>query len=371
MIDNNCLGLIFANMHDNSLGELTQNRTTGSVPFGGRYRMIDFALSNMVNSGISTVGVITKHNFASLMDHLGTGRNWDLARKRGGLVMLPPYGRPGTGVYQGRLDALCNAKGFLKKTREEYVVLSDAHVIANIDLSAVLDFHKSNDADITVVYKEMETSSLGGKFHTVEINKNRIEAVLERVSEGGNHKVSLEIFVMKRELVLEICKETEMHALCSLTKDYLRPSLSKLKVCGYNFEGYAEMIGSQKNYYDANMRLLTKKAREELFNPQKPVYTKVRDDFPASYGLSATASGSLIADGCIIEGRVENSVLFRGVTVEAGAVVRNSILMQGTKVGKKAELNFVIADKNVVIGENTALSGSANYPVYFAKGKTV
>lgn len=369
MIDNNCLGLIFANMHDTSLGELTQNRTTGSVPFGGRYRMIDFALSNMVNSGISTVGVITKHNFASLMDHLGTGRNWDLARKRGGLVMLPPYGRPGTGVYQGRLDALCNAKGFLKKTREEYVVLSDANVIANIDLSAVIDYHKRAGADITVVYKEMETSSLGGKFHVLETDGDRVLDILECSGEAGKHKVSLEIFVMKRERVLDICHETEMHALTSLTKDYLRRHINK--ICAYNFDGYVDIIASQKNYYDANMRLLEKEARDELFCPRKPIYTKVRDDFPASYGLEATASGSLIADGCIIEGRVENSVLFRGVTVEAGAVVRNSILMQGTKVGKNSSLDFVVADKNVAIGENTALSGSANYPVYFAKGKTV
>ena len=371
MIENNCLGLIFANMHDNALGELTENRTTGSVPFGGRYRFIDFSLSNMVNSGISTVGIITKHNYASLMDHLGSGRNWDLARKRGGLVMLPPYGRPGTGIYNGRLEALSNAKGFLEKRREDYVILSDTNLIANIDLSDILDYHKAKKADVTLVYKEMNTDGIGGNYNTVITERDRVTDILKSSGETGKHKVSLEILVMSREDILKLCKETVSHSLSSMTKDYLRKNIDTLKICGYNFKGYADIINSQKNYYEANMRLLDSKAREKLFQADKPVHTKVRDDFPASYGLESSTSNSIIADGCIIDGTVENSILFRGVTVAKGASVKNSILMQGTYVGENSSVSYVVTDKNVSVSEGASLSGTENYPVYFAKGRTV
>ncbi len=371
MIKNNCLGLVFANMHDIDLNELTENRTTGSIPFGARYRLIDFALSNMVNSGISTVGIITKHNFASLMDHLGSGRNWDLARKRGGLVILPPYGRPGTGVYDGRLEALCNAKGWLQKRSEEYIVISDSNVVANINFSEVVDYHEKMGADVTMIYKKTETDGIGGEFHVIETENGSVTDIVREKGKKGVIKLSLDIIVMKREDVIELCTEAQKYSLTSFSGDFIRKNVGKKKIIGYEFNGFSETVNSMKSYYDANMALLTCENREGLFLSEKPVYTKVRDDFPASYGLEAKAENSLIADGCIIEGTVENSVLFRGVTVAKGAVVRKSILMQGTYVGENSRLDCVVTDKNVKITEESTLSGSKNYPVYFSKGKTV
>ncbi len=371
MIKNNCLGLVFANMHDVDLNELTENRTTGSIPFCGRYRLIDFSLSNMVNSGISTVGIITKHNFASLMDHLGSGRNWDLARKRGGLVILPPYGRPGTGVYDGRLEALCNAKGWLEKRKEDYIIISDSNVIANINFSDVVDYHEKNGADVTMIYKETETDDIGGEYHIIETENGHVTDIVREKGKKGKNKLSLDIIVMRREDVIDLCTEAQKYALTSFSGDYIRKNIGKINVIGYEFQGFSQVVNSMKNYYDCNMELLSSENSEKLFLADRPVYTKVRDDFPASYGLEAKASNSMIADGCIIEGTVENSVLFRGVTVAKGAVVRDSILMQGTSVGENSSLDCVVTDKNVKITADSTLSGSKNYPVYFSKGKTV
>lgn len=371
MIHNNCLGLVFANMHDEFLGEMTSKRTTGSVPFGGRYRFIDFALSNLVNSGITTVGVITRHNYASLMDHLGSGRSWDLARKRGGLVMLPPYGRPGTGVYNSRLEALCNAAGFLSTRSEEYVVMTDTNVLASIDLSDVFKHHQSTGADVTLVYKEQKMPKEPGRYRVLETKDGRVTDILINPKTEKDVKLVLAVTVMSRKAVLELCDETISRGLQDMVKDYLRKNVDTLNIQAYEFKGYAEFVTSQKSYYDANMKLLCDENRDGLFVEGKPVYTKVRDDFPASYGIDSKVKNSIIADGCIIEGTVENSVLFRGVTVGKGAVVKDSVLMQGTTIGENSSVAFAITDKNVAVSENKAVSGTKEYPIYFAKGKKV
>ena len=371
MIHNNCLGIIFANMHDEFLGEMTSRRTTGSVPFGGRYRLIDFALSNLVNSGISTVGVITKHNYASLMDHLGSGRSWDLARKRGGLVMLPPYGRPGTGVYNSRLEALSGAAGFLSTRSEEYVLMTDTNVVANMDFSDVLKYHKDSGADVTLVYKETKMPTESGRYRVLETKKDRVTDILINPKTSENVKLVLGVTVMSRKAVLELCDETNSRGLQDMVRDYFKKNMDSLKIMAYEFKGYAEFVTSQKSYYEANMNLLCDENRENLFIEGSPIYTKVRDDFPASYGIDSKVKNSIVADGCIIKGTVENSILFRGVTVKKGAVVRDCILMQGSEIGENCKIECAITDKNVVVSEYKAVSGTRDYPIYFAKGKKV
>lgn len=369
----NVLGLIFANMHDSTINDLTKLRTMGSVPFGARYRLIDFALSNMVNSGINTIGVITKANYQSLLDHLGSGAEWDLARKTGGLHLLPPYGHINGGLYRGRLEALAGVVDFLRHCDEEYVFISDTDVIANIDLKKIVENHEETGADITVVYAKEVCDAERTRTKTVlSVNDSgKIYDVLVRPEISGEHNVSLNMFVIKKSFLIELVIEKASKNLYSFEVDVLQHMLPELNVYGYRFEGYHAQIDGIKTYFKSNMELMNADVRKELFNHNDPIYTKVRDEAPAKYGLESECKNSIIADGCVIEGKVENSVLFRGVKVGKNAVVRNCILMQDTVVGEKCEMNYVIADKNVNIGNFRSIGGTEDYPVFVGKGASV
>lgn len=369
----NVLGLVFANMHDSTITDLTKARTMGSVPFGARYRLIDFPLSNMVNSGITNIGVITKANYQSLLDHLGAGSEWDLSRKNGGLHLLPPYGHIGGGLYRGRLEALAGVEDFLRHSDDEYVVMTDSDVIANMDFKEIVDFHEKREADITVVYGKSVLTAEQAKTKTIlSINDNQeIYDVLTRPSISGEQNASLNIFVMRKKFLENIINESASKNLYSFEIDILQHRLKEFKVYGYKFDGYYAQIDGIQSYFNSNMELMDFAKRSELFNGYAPIYTKVRDEAPAKYGIDAHVENSLVADGCIIEGTVENSVLFRGVKVGKGAVIKNCILMQDTCVGDKAEMNYVISDKNVMIANYRSLGGTIDYPVFIGKGATV
>ncbi len=368
----NVLGLIFANMHEQSVADLTKQRTLASVPFGGRYRMIDFPLSNMVNSDIDNVGIITKDNYLSLMDHLGSGDEWDLSRKTGGMHLLPPYGNSNA-LYRGRLEAMAQVKPFIESSNAEYVLLSDADVVANIDYRPIIDFHEKNGADITVVYGRGTFTTEQTMTKTVlAVNAdNVVYDVLIRPEISGEHNVSLNMFVVSKDFLLNEIRDAESRNLYSFEIDVLQKKLHEIKVLGYKFDKPFAQIDSMDTYFKTNMKLVDKSLRAHLFMSDAPIYTKVRDDAPAKYGIDADVKNSLVADGCVIEGTVENCVLFRGVKIEKGAKVKNCILMQDTTVGAKAEMNFVITDKNVTISEYRSLAGTETYPVFVNKGATV
>ena len=300
--------------------------------------MIDFPLSNMVNSDIDNVGIITKDNYLSLMDHLGSGDEWDLSRKTGGMHLLPPYGNSNA-LYRGRLEAMAQVKPFIESSNAEYVLLSDADVVANIDYRPIIDFHEKNGADITVVYGRGTFTTEQTMTKTVlAVNAdNVVYDVLIRPEISGEHNVSLNMFVVSKDFLLNEIRDAE----------------------------------SRNTYFKTNMKLVDKSLRDHRFMSDAPIYTKVRDDAPAKYGIDADVKNSLVADGCVIEGTVENCVLFRGVKIEKGAKVKNCILMQDTTVGAKAEMNFVITDKNVTISEYRSLAGTETYPVFVNKGATV
>lgn len=371
----NVLGLIFANMHELTVTDLTKNRAMASIPFGGRYRLIDFPLSNCVNSGITNVGVVTKSNYQSLLDHIGSGDEWDLSRKTGGLHFLPPYSNNYTnsGLYRGRLEALSGVKNFIKNAHAEYVLLSDCDCVANVDYKKVVDYHEEKGADITVVYGKNVFTPEQTKTRTIlKLNdKGEVYDVVIRPEMAGEFDASMNIFVMSKDFLMKIINESESRNLYSFEIDILQHRLKELKVCGYRFDGYYSQIDSIQSYYQANMEIMKREVRSELFNFTDPIYTKVRDEAPAKYGLDASVKSSLIADGCIIEGTVENSVLFRGVKVGKGAVVKNCILMQDTEVGDKCELNYVVADKNVKVGNYRSLCGTIDYPIFVNKGSIV
>lgn len=369
----NVLGLVFANMHDTTLGDMTKNRTMGSVMFGGRYRLIDFPLSNMVNSGISEVGVITKSNYQSLLDHLGSAREWDLARKKGGLYILPPFGNVESTLYRGRIEALYGAMSFIKHSRAKYVILSDCDVVTNIDYKPIVAAHIESGADITAVAHTGVYSSDDIKTSTVfnvDADKN-VTSVLINPDISGTCTTSLNVFVMSMDFLIETVNDAMARGNVSFERNILQEKCRELKIKIYEYDNYFSKLNSPESYFKSNMALLKPENARKLFVPKRSIYTKVSDNAPVKYDLDSKVSNSLIADGCIIEGEVENSVLFRGVKVGKGAKVKNCILMQGTVVGDNAELSYLITDKNVSICENHILTSSPQYPMYVGKGASV
>ena len=369
----NVLGLVFANMHDTTFGDMTKNRTMGSVMFGGRYRLIDFPLSNMVNSGISEVGVITKSNYQSLLDHLGSAREWDLARKKGGLYILPPFGNVESTLYRGRIEALYGAMSFIKHSRAKYVILSDCDVVTNIDYKPIVAAHIESGADITAVAHTGVYSSEDIKTSTVfnvDADKN-VTSVLINPDISGTCTTSLNVFVMSMDFLIETVNDAMARGNVSFERNILQEKCRELKIKIYEYDNYFSKLNSPESYFKSNMALLEPENARKLFVPKRSIYTKVSDNAPVKYDLDSKVSNSLIADGCIIEGEVENSVLFRGVKVGKGAKVKNCILMQGTVVGDNAELNYLITDKNVSICENHILTSSPQYPMYVGKGASV
>jgi glucose-1-phosphate adenylyltransferase len=351
-----------------------------SVPFGGRYRLVDFALSNMVNADISKVGIITHYNYQSLVDHLGTGKDWDLARSTGGLKILPPQittydNTSGKTVFSSRLEALMNAYNFVSKSTEEYIVLSDCDIVCNIDLKNVIKKHAESGADITIVTKNVYMSSDMAKNCTIVESDNDgrvINLVDNPASMEGNLDVCLNIFVLKREFLHQIILDTISRGYKSFTKDIIAANKDTMKFMKYEFDGYFATINTLDGYFKSSMDFLCADVRKCVFgNKTRPVYTKVKNSAPAKYMEGASVKNSLIADGCVIEGEVENSILFRGVHVGKGTVIKNCIIMQDSEVGRNVNLNCVIADKNVVIKDGRNLSGHETHPFSISKGTTI
>lgn len=369
----NVLGLVFANMHDTTLGDMTKNRTMGSVMFGGRYRLIDFPLSNMVNSGISEVGVITKSNYQSLLDHLGSAREWDLARKKGGLYILPPFGNVESTLYRGRIEAIYGAMSFISHSTAKYVVMTDCDVITNIDYKPIVAKHIESGADITVVTHTGVYTSEELKTATVvnTDDEGNVTSVLIQPELSGTCTASLNMFVMSMEFMKDLVKDAIARGLVSFEKNILQERCGELKIKTYEYSNYFRKLNSPSSYFAANMDILDPENARKLFVPKRSIYTKVSDNAPAKYDLNCKVNNSLVADGCIIEGEVENSVLFRGVKVGKGAKVKNCILMQGTVVGDGAQLNYIVTDKNVTVTDKHILTSSSEYPMYVAKGATV
>lgn len=367
MAASNVLGIIYSNAYDSLLGELTSVRTMGSVPFAGRYRLIDFVLSSMVNSGIGKVGVSTKANYQSLMDHLGSGKPWDLSRKRDGITFLPPFGGE---KYQNRLNALEAMLPYISKSTNEYVLMADCNVVCNLDYTEIIDGHIKSGADITIAYKRGIAPKLSHVM-SLEMNEDsRITSV--KIGEAGDKACdySLNIIVMSRVLLERLLRSSVVMGLKNFEFDIIAANVNALNIRGHKIDAYAKVIDSLQSYYDISMELLSGEYRE-LFNAENPVYTKVRDDMPAIYGICSKATNSLIADGCTIKGTVENSILFRGVYVAEGAVVKNAIVMQDSYISANARVNCAILDKNVVIKPNREISGAETYPLYIGKDITV
>ena len=363
-------GIVFANINDTLLKRLTSKRSMASVPFGARYRLIDFPLSNLVNAGVSSVGIITKENYRSLMDHVGNGVYWDLDRKNGGLYLLPPYLTSGTKRYNGTVDALHGAIDYIDRCNAEYMVLCNADTIANIDLSAAIAAHIEKKADVTIVYYNGKPPVNNADLMLLDINKaKRIEKINFEIETDVNTAYFAGVTVISRELLMKLVKEAYSDGQVSFTRDVLAKMTDKLKIYGFEHKEFVAIFDGTDAYYNASMALLDTKVRRQLFGTGRPIFTKTRDDMPTRYGTKSNVKNSIIADGCVINGTVKNSILFRGVTVEKDAVVENCILMQETAVGAAADINNVIADKNAVIGDNMVLKGTPEKCVFVKKNQ--
>ena len=374
-------GLIFSNIHDASIPELTKPRTMASIPFGGRYRLIDFALSNMVNSDITTVGLITHNNYQSLLDHIGTGKDWDLARRSGGIRILPPFITSGTRgddrLYNTRLQALVGVKNFVENCGADHIIISDCNMICNIDYTDAVDNHIANNADITIITKTVNTNDLKfplDKYIKVVTSndKNEIVDYVPYDNQQGELHINTNMMIIKRSYLLALITEADSRGYDSFSRDIIMRNLGKHRFFSFEYDGYFNYIDSMQKYFFCNMKMLDSSKRKLVFHVKnRPIYTKVRNSAPTRYTESAKVTNSIIADGCVIEGVVENSILFRGVKVGKGTVIKNSILLQNTYTGDDVYLNCVVTDKDVTIKNGKMLSGHETLPFYIGKGTTV
>ncbi len=371
----NALGIIFCDHYyseKDQKTELTRVRTPASVPYAGRFRLIDFTLSDMVNAGITDVGIITKENFGSLVHHLDSGAEWDLHRRHGGITMLTPLSRPENHIImaRGRLDALRAVKGYIKDGHHELVVMTFGGTVANIDLGAMMEAHVKNDAYITIAYSNITAGA--GEMIVEPNEKGVIESIAYLHEESQEpHTYAIGAYVMYKKDLLKFLDEADDNDYTNMNRELIQKNLDGGKVYGYLHNEYARILRKVEDYYNASMDMLNPSLKKELFNPARPIYTKVKDSVPTFYDFNAKVENSLIADGCTIKGTVRNSVLFRGVTVEEGAVVEDAILMQKTKVGKNARVCRIISDKNVNISEGNELRGAVKMPFIIEKGKEV
>ncbi len=374
----NALGIIFPNSYDNLVPELVTERLMASIPFASRYRMVDFILSSMVNCGIGNVSIIVRKNYHSLMDHLGSGREWDLTRKNGGLNIVPPFAEKGVAVYNGRVEALASIIAFLKSQKEKYVVMSDANIAVNFDFKALIDAHIESGADVTVAYKEepipagmMDSPTVSKDlYYTLGIEDGRVKKIYINSKEPGVQNLSMNIYVIDREFLIDQISTAFVRGYVYFERDILAPQISELNVQAFKFDGYVARISDMKSYFDENMKLLDDENLDSLFAGNS-IYTKIRDDNPTRYINGASAKNIMAADGCVIEGEVEDSILFRGVKIAKGAKVKNCVLMQGTVIEAGADIEYVITDKNVTITADKELKGTDSFPVYVAKHQVV
>ncbi len=371
-------GIIFSSLNKNTLSRLTANRTVAAIPFACRYRLIDFCLSNMVNSDISDISIVANYNYRSLLDHIGSGKDWDLARRARGVNIVSPFqcdaGLRESKIFSTHLEALRSMSGYISEMSAEYVVLMDSDTVLNIDLSDVIGSHESSGSDITIVTRRIkEDFTSKNPRMMIRSDCGRIKDIaMSDKYDRAHEELSLGILVMRTLYLRKIVEEAAAYNNTSLTGFMLR-NCKKDRFSTYEFTDYCAIVSSFLDYYRCSMELCASdEARNNLFGKKNsPIYTRVHNSSPKLYKKGAVISRSILADESIVEGTVINSVIFRGVRIGRGAVVKNSVLFHGTHVGDGAELNCIVTDKDVYIGEKARLSGNENMPFYIQKGRRV
>ncbi len=366
------LGIIFAEDEGARMGELTRVRSLAALPVAGRYRLIDFILSNLVNSGISNVGVATKYNYRSLMDHMGDGSPWDLNRKRYGLFILPPFYKQDENLASGSLETLHRIMYYIRRSGQKHVLLAQSNVICNLNFDAMLLRHLEENADVTVAYADvslMEDYDQTKDYLTLD--GERVTSIEKGSGYRRQPAKALGFYIIDSGLLESLVETAVIRGEKDLVSEVLAKQTEKLKIVGWKYDGYVKTIDDIDDYYDFSMQLLSSDVREKLFESGLPVYTKVKDKVPARYLKNSCVKNSMVADGCRIDGYVENCILFRGVEIRKGCEIRNSIIMQDGKIMENCRLNNVIFDKQVFVNRDKVLSGDANYPFVVGKNRRI
>ena len=365
-------GIIFAYHDEPALRELTANRTAASLPFCGRYRLIDFALSSLRNAGILDVGVIMQRDYQSLLDHIGSSKAWDMSRHSGGLRMLPPFGLPQyhTGDYNGTMEALNAVGAYIRDIPQGHVVLMLGNLCANIDLDAVIRQHEKSGADATAICAD----------HVIETSHNRYipgeNGLVERIEMyrlgKGEGAPSLEGYVFRKEKLLELMDACRAMNLYRFHRDAIPMFLAQGgKMDVYVHPGYARIIRSVDEYLEASREMLVSANRRQVFPADRPVRTKEHEGVSTYYGEHASSRRSLVADNCIIEGEIRDCTIFSGVKIGAGAKLEDCIVMRGCTIGENVELKHVIVDKLCTFSDGAVLIGSEKLPTLVPKGSKI
>lgn len=371
----NVMGVIYTGEKDELLRELATSRAIAALPMAGRYRIIDFIISSMVNSNMNNVGVIMQKNYHSMMDHLGSGKEYDLHGKNDGLFILPPFlTRDNVGVYHGILDALKSNMSYLRRSKQEYLILCNSQLIFNDRLDDFFAHHLESKADISIMYSKDKGIVRNGSGSYLKIGTDNVVELIEYEPTNPSYEnTSMEVYLMKREFLIDLVKQATSHGFHNFVSDVLQKALidKTVKIVGYEYLKKPYLIDSITAYFEANMSLLEQKNRDEMFLGESTVYTKVRDELPARYSKDSRIQNSLVADGAVIQGDIENSVIFRGVKVDEGAKIKNCVIMQDAHVEKGVTLENCILDKQSRIKAYGRLIGPKTYPIVIAKNMEV
>ncbi|MFV0497449.1 MAG: glucose-1-phosphate adenylyltransferase subunit GlgD [Candidatus Fimivivens sp.] len=355
---------------EDTVSVLTQKRTVGSLPFSGRYRLIDFMLSNLVHASVPEVAVVVRDHYSSLADHLGTGKDWDLSRKNGGLKLLTPFMSESGYHYQNRFEALSSFHTYLTRLLPEYAIVADANLVCTVDLWEVLRQHIESGADVTVVCNEDQP-----RQGDTEVSVGEDGIICDaRCHTGSRDKTALllrKIAVMHKSVLLDLVDQGTTYGWSDLNCDYIAKKFLDQRFYAYRYQGYFAAIRTLQDYYSTNMDLLNAKVRKELFDSETHILTKIKDTVPTMYGENGHVANSMIADGCHIDGTVENSILFRDVRIGKGVVVRNSIVMQGCILEGASTLSNVILDKDVRVAIGHSFNGGESYPFVVEKNAVI
>ena len=366
---NNAMGLILADNKKISLGELSNPRALSAVPFGGRYRIIDFMLSDMVNSGIKNVGVLTYNKYKSLMDHVGTGAAWSLDRKNDGLHILPPYvNSEATAANVQGDEELTGVLDFLRQSRTAYVIISASNVVLNTTFDDFIKSHEQTGADISVMFNR-DGIKYGSPSYILELDDDGfVKDMLYNPPKPSSNKCSLGILVLRRDLLIDIIARQMSHGMTHFGIHSIVKMYDEFKVHGFEYGGTALRINNVHSYFKSSMNLLDEAVRNDLFWSGEPIYTKVKDEAPTLYFDNADVKKSIISDGCRIYGKVEESVIFRSVTVSKNTTLKNCVVMQDVHISENCHLENVILDKNAFVRPGVRLIGHPDYPVVIGKG---
>ena len=359
---NNCLGIVNLDENESRMGELVRYRTLASVPFSARYRVIDFVLSNMANSGIEAIGIFTQNKSRSLINHLTNGRPWDLHRKKDGLRVF------NFSDYNPNINDIDNFYEnieFIEQSNKEYVIISPSYMICNIDYSEALKYHKKSTNDITMIYKEVDEANKS--FLECEIlnidDSNRVISIGENIGSKKYAMINMEMYIMKTSLFINIIYECVLSGIHKKFKEYISNNLKSIKVGAFSFNGYLYCINSIKSYFDSSLDIINQNINMKLFHTNRPIYTKSQDEPPTQYTEKSRVKNSIVANGAYIEGEVENCIIGRRVVIGRGAKIRNCVIMQNCIIGENVTMDNVIADKGTVVSENEVIKGTNNYPV--------